>query len=109
MTGLDLGNLTDPASQVLLVVAVLMGVCLLLTVVRYVLADKGTRVSMRQAVRVRWGWVRLARMAGADGHRQDAGPAGTDHLVQGRPRPRAQGADASDQGQARSVRRDRAC
>ncbi|MFD3555084.1 cell division protein FtsK [Streptomyces goshikiensis] len=64
MTGLDLGNLTDHAPQVLLVAAVLMGVCLLLTVVRYVLADKGTRVSMRQAVRVRWGWVRLARMAG---------------------------------------------
>ncbi|MEU1118397.1 MULTISPECIES: hypothetical protein [unclassified Streptomyces] len=31
---------------------------------RYVRADRGTRVSMRQAVRVRWGWVRLARMAG---------------------------------------------
>ncbi|MEW2588402.1 hypothetical protein [Streptomyces virginiae] len=64
MTSLDLGNLTDHAPQVLLVAAVLTSLCLLLTVVRYVLADKGTRVSMRQAVRVRWGWVRLARMAG---------------------------------------------
>lgn len=48
----------------LLAVAVLVGVWLLVTVVRYVWADRGTRVSMRQAVRVRWGWVRLARMAG---------------------------------------------
>ncbi|MFE6283116.1 hypothetical protein [Streptomyces sp. NPDC057877] len=37
----------------LLAVAVLVGVWLLVTVVRYVRADRGTRVSMRQAVRVR--------------------------------------------------------
>lgn len=42
----------------------LAGVTLLLVVVRYVRADRGTRASMRQAVRVRWGWMRLARMAG---------------------------------------------
>ncbi|MBT2390619.1 cell division protein FtsK [Streptomyces sp. ISL-1] len=52
------------ASDALLVVAVLVSVWLLVTVVRYVRADKRTRVSMWQAVRVRWGWVRLARMAG---------------------------------------------
>ncbi|MFI5981103.1 FtsK/SpoIIIE domain-containing protein [Streptomyces sp. NPDC051555] len=44
--------------------AALLGVWLLLVVMRYARADKGTRVSMRQAVRVRWSWVRLARMAG---------------------------------------------
>jgi DNA segregation ATPase FtsK/SpoIIIE, S-DNA-T family len=54
----------DRAPGVLLVAAGLAGVCLLLAVVRYVRADRGTRGSMRQAVRVRWGWVRLARMAG---------------------------------------------
>ncbi|MGW2141920.1 hypothetical protein ACWCW2_39265 [Streptomyces sp. NPDC001773] len=43
--------------------SVLVGAWLLTTAVRYVRADRGTRVSMRQAVRVRWGWVRLARMA----------------------------------------------
>ncbi|MFG2670282.1 hypothetical protein [Streptomyces sp. NPDC048445] len=52
------------ALNALLVVVMLVGVWLLVTVVRYVRADRGTRVSMRQAVRVRWGWVRLARMAG---------------------------------------------
>jgi S-DNA-T family DNA segregation ATPase FtsK/SpoIIIE len=57
-------NLTDHTSQVLLVAALLAGVWLLWTVVRYLRADRGTRVSMRQAVRVRIGWVRLARMAG---------------------------------------------
>ncbi|KPC70519.1 cell division protein FtsK [Streptomyces sp. NRRL WC-3753] len=57
-------NLTDHSPQVLLVVAVLVSLTLLLVVVRYARADRGTRVSMRQAVRVRWGWVRLARMAG---------------------------------------------
>jgi DNA segregation ATPase FtsK/SpoIIIE, S-DNA-T family len=55
---------TGYAPDALLVVVVLVGVWLLVTVVRYVRADRGTRVSMRQAVRVRWGWVRLARMAG---------------------------------------------
>ncbi|MFI1508676.1 cell division protein FtsK [Streptomyces sp. NPDC020597] len=64
MTGLDAGSLTGHAPQVLLVAAVLVSVWLLWRVVRYVRADRGTRVSMRQAVRVRWGWVRLARMAG---------------------------------------------
>ncbi|MFE9797028.1 cell division protein FtsK [Streptomyces goshikiensis] len=64
MTGLNTGNLTDHASQMLVVAVVLVGVWLLWTVVRYVRADQGTRVSMRQAMRVRWGWVRLARMAG---------------------------------------------
>ncbi|WP_316741015.1 FtsK/SpoIIIE domain-containing protein [Streptomyces sp. MK7] len=57
-------DLTDRAPQVLLIVAVLAGAWLLWTMVRYIRADRGTRVSMRQAVRVRWGWVRLARMAG---------------------------------------------
>ncbi|MFH9735366.1 hypothetical protein [Streptomyces sp. NPDC017260] len=57
-------NLTDHSPQVLLVVAVLVSLTLLLVMVRYARADRGTRVSMRQAVRVRWGWVRLARMAG---------------------------------------------
>ncbi|KUH35253.1 hypothetical protein, partial [Streptomyces kanasensis] len=52
------------APDVLLAVAVLVGVWLLVRVVCYVRADRGTRVSMWQAVRVRWGWVRLARMAG---------------------------------------------
>ncbi|WP_415939659.1 hypothetical protein [Streptomyces sp. 039-1] len=52
------------ASYVLPIVTALIGVWLVWTVVRYVRADRGTRVSMRQAVRVRWGWVRLARMAG---------------------------------------------
>ncbi|KAK1180893.1 FtsK/SpoIIIE domain-containing protein [Streptomyces sp. NBS 14/10] len=33
-------------------------------VVRYVRADKMTRASIRQAIRVRWGWRRLAPMAG---------------------------------------------
>ncbi|MGY5060423.1 hypothetical protein ACWDFR_41220 [Streptomyces sp. 900105755] len=60
MTGL----VGDHAPEVLLAAAALLGVWLLLVVVRYVRADKGTRVSMRQAVRVRWSWVRLARMAG---------------------------------------------
>ncbi|MGG8409071.1 hypothetical protein ACM614_21980, partial [Streptomyces sp. 12297] len=55
---------TEYAPDALLIAAVLAGVWLLVTVVRYVRADKGTRVSMRQAVRVRWGWIRLARMAG---------------------------------------------
>ncbi|MFI1291039.1 cell division protein FtsK [Streptomyces sp. NPDC020792] len=64
MTDLDMGSLTNHAPQVLLIAAVLIGIWLLLVVVRYVRADRGTRVSMRQAVRVRWGWVRLARMAG---------------------------------------------
>jgi S-DNA-T family DNA segregation ATPase FtsK/SpoIIIE len=59
-----MGTVTDHAPDVVLVVAVLLGAWLLLTAVRYVRADPGTRVSMRQAVRVRWGWVRLARMAG---------------------------------------------
>ncbi|OKI49088.1 cell division protein FtsK [Streptomyces sp. MJM1172] len=54
----------ERAPGVLLIAAGLAGVCLLLAVVRYVRADRGTRVSMRQAVQVRWGWVRLARMAG---------------------------------------------
>ncbi|GAT85230.1 cell division protein FtsK [Streptomyces sp. F-3] len=57
-------DLTDRAPQVLLIVAVLAGAWLLWAMVRYVRADRGTRISMRQAVRVRWGWVRLARMAG---------------------------------------------
>ncbi|MFJ2649654.1 cell division protein FtsK [Streptomyces sp. NPDC087420] len=57
-------SVLEYAPDVLLAVAVLVGVWLLVTVVRYVRADRGTRVSMRQAVRVRWGWVRLARMAG---------------------------------------------
>ncbi|MFF8728126.1 cell division protein FtsK [Streptomyces sp. NPDC015171] len=35
-----------------------------LWVVRYIRADKDTRVSIRQAVRVRRGWKRLAQMAG---------------------------------------------
>ncbi|MFG2563665.1 hypothetical protein [Streptomyces sp. NPDC048496] len=52
------------ASYALPIATALVGVWLLVTVVRYVRADRGTRVSMRQAVRVRWGWVRLARMAG---------------------------------------------
>ncbi|MFJ8795558.1 FtsK/SpoIIIE domain-containing protein [Streptomyces sp. NPDC102462] len=64
MTGLDTGSLTGHAPQVLLVAAVLVSLWLLWTVVRYVRADRGTRVSMQQALRVRWGWVRLARMAG---------------------------------------------
>ncbi|QKW25046.1 cell division protein FtsK [Streptomyces seoulensis] len=54
----------EHAPDALLAVAVLVGVWLLVTVGRYVRADRGTRVSMRQALRVRWGWVRLARMAG---------------------------------------------
>ncbi|ELS53639.1 hypothetical protein [Streptomyces viridochromogenes] len=64
MTGFDTGSLTGHAPQALLIAAVLAGMWLLLVVIRYVRADRGTRVSMRQAVRVRWGWVRLARMAG---------------------------------------------
>jgi S-DNA-T family DNA segregation ATPase FtsK/SpoIIIE len=64
VTGFDTGTLTGHAPQVLLVVAAPVGLWLLLVVVRYVRADRGTRVSMRQAVRVRWSWVRLARMAG---------------------------------------------
>lgn len=52
---------TGYASYVLPIATALIGVW---TVVRYVRADRGTRVSMRQAARVRWGWVRLARMAG---------------------------------------------
>lgn len=48
----------------MLAVAVLVSVWLLVTVVRYGRADRGTRISMRQAVRVRRGGVRLARMAG---------------------------------------------
>ncbi|WP_406730112.1 FtsK/SpoIIIE domain-containing protein [Streptomyces sp. NBC_01794] len=52
------------ASYALPIATALVGVWLLWTVVRYVRADRGTRASMRQAVRVRWGWVRLARMAG---------------------------------------------
>ncbi|MFH8223143.1 hypothetical protein ACH4C2_27885 [Streptomyces sp. NPDC018057] len=56
--------MTGYAPDALLVAAVLVSVWLLVTVVRYVRADRGTRVSMRQAVRVRWGWVRLARMVG---------------------------------------------
>ncbi|WP_385645498.1 cell division protein FtsK [Streptomyces sp. SudanB91_2054] len=52
------------APDALLVVIALAGVWLLVTVVRYVRADRGTRISMWQAMRVRWGWVRLARMAG---------------------------------------------
>ncbi|MGW5611646.1 FtsK/SpoIIIE domain-containing protein [Streptomyces sp. NPDC003753] len=55
---------TGYAPDTLLAVVVLVGVRLVVTVVRYMRADRGTRVSMRQAVRVRWGWVRLARMAG---------------------------------------------
>jgi S-DNA-T family DNA segregation ATPase FtsK/SpoIIIE len=55
---------TGYAPDALLAVVVLVGVWLVVTGVRYVRADRGTRVSMRQAVRVRWGWVRLARMAG---------------------------------------------
>ncbi|MEU3188118.1 hypothetical protein ABZ707_28560 [Streptomyces sp. NPDC006923] len=57
-------SVPECAPDALLAVAVLVGVWLLVTVVRYVRADRGTRVSMWQAVRVRWGWVRLARMAG---------------------------------------------
>ncbi|GGY13351.1 hypothetical protein GCM10010358_77040 [Streptomyces minutiscleroticus] len=57
-------DLTDRAPQVLLIVAVLAGAWLLWAMVRYIRADRGTRVSIRQAMRVRWGWVRLARMAG---------------------------------------------
>ncbi|MEV7879134.1 cell division protein FtsK [Streptomyces microflavus] len=55
---------TGYASYALPIATALVGVWLLWTVLRYVRADRGTRVSMRQAVRVRWGWVRLARMAG---------------------------------------------
>ena len=54
---------TGYAPYALPIATALVGVWLLVTVVRYVRADQGTRVSMRQAVRVRWGWVRLARMA----------------------------------------------
>ncbi|WP_240926209.1 FtsK/SpoIIIE domain-containing protein [Streptomyces sp. JB150] len=57
-------DLTDRAPQVLLIVAVLAGAWMLWTMVRCIRADQGTRVSIRQAMRVRWGWVRLARMAG---------------------------------------------
>ncbi|MEF2529210.1 MULTISPECIES: cell division protein FtsK [Streptomyces] len=64
MTGLDVGHLTGHAPQVLLAAAVLAGGWLLYVVARCVRADRGTRASMRQAVRVRWGWMRLARMAG---------------------------------------------
>ncbi|MFI7342947.1 cell division protein FtsK [Streptomyces sp. NPDC050085] len=56
--------ITGYASYALPIATALVGVWLLVTVVRYVRADRGTRVSMQQAVRVRWGWVRLARMAG---------------------------------------------
>jgi hypothetical protein len=55
---------TGYASHALPVAAVLVSVWLLATAVRYVRSDRRTRVSMRQAVWVRWGWVRLARMAG---------------------------------------------
>jgi hypothetical protein len=55
---------TGYAPDALLLAVMLVGVWLVVTVVRYVRADRGTRVSMRQAARVRWGWVRLARMAG---------------------------------------------
>lgn len=57
-------TITGYASYALPIATALVGVSLLVTVTRYVRADKGTRVSMWQAVRVRWGWVRLARMAG---------------------------------------------
>ncbi|WP_307070999.1 FtsK/SpoIIIE domain-containing protein [Streptomyces sp. B3I8] len=56
--------MTDYGPDAVLVATVLVSVTLLLVVVRYVRADRGTRASMRQALLVRWGWVRLARMAG---------------------------------------------
>lgn len=94
------------APDSLLAVAVLVGVWLLVTVVRYVRVDRGTRVSMRPAVRVRWGWVQLARMAGLTV--TDKTPAcRPDHRVQGRPRHRAPRPDTEHQGGAGPVRRGR--
>ncbi|MFE7961366.1 hypothetical protein [Streptomyces sp. NPDC057413] len=46
---------TDYGPDALLVAAVLVDVTLLLVVVRYARADRGTKVSMWQAPRVRWG------------------------------------------------------
>lgn len=59
-----MGTVTDHAPDVLPIVIVLLAGWLLLGLVRYVRADRGTRASIRQAVRVRCGWMRLARMAG---------------------------------------------
>ncbi|MFI5759276.1 ATP-binding protein [Streptomyces sp. NPDC051569] len=59
-----MGTVIDHAPDVLPIAVALATGWLLLGVVRYVRADRGTRASIRQAVRVRCGWIRLARMAG---------------------------------------------
>ncbi|MDJ0342515.1 FtsK/SpoIIIE domain-containing protein [Streptomyces sp. PH10-H1] len=47
-----------------LVLAVLVAAWLLFVLVRYVRYDRETRASVRQAMRVRYGWDRLAKMTG---------------------------------------------
>lgn len=55
---------TGSAPVVAVVVAAVLVAWATVKVVRYVRADKETRRSVRQAVRIRLGWRRLARMAG---------------------------------------------
>ncbi|MEV5762555.1 hypothetical protein AB0L61_38035 [Streptomyces tendae] len=99
MTGFDTG-LTSHAPQALLIAAVLAGMWLPLVVIRYARADRGMRVSMRQAVRVRWGWVRLARMAGLTVTDKTPGLLAQITAQKDGPAPAPPGVDSQDQGQA---------
>ncbi|MCH0563606.1 FtsK/SpoIIIE domain-containing protein [Streptomyces sp. MUM 2J] len=57
-------DVINHAPDVLLIAVSVVGLGLGLALVRYMRADRATRASIRQAMRVRRGWIRLARMAG---------------------------------------------
>jgi S-DNA-T family DNA segregation ATPase FtsK/SpoIIIE len=61
MTPLEMAGFAPAVAGVLLVALLVAG---LVWVVRYLRADPMKRASMRQAIRVRYGWRRLARMQG---------------------------------------------